>query len=218
MIEKRNIWGKLLFAEVFAIVFIVGFFPLSWHAITYSMLFTLLYITCVLNLERHRKVMLWLASSVLIVEWIATALSLPIITATSRGLNFVFFATIVFFLIKQIAEAKVVNSRVIFEAINSYLLLGILYAATLALTSQVDPGAFTFGGAAGTGDIDFIYYGFVTLTTLGSGDLLPLKPYSKSLSILISVSGQLYLAVILALLVSKYSNELRNGADKQRTE
>jgi hypothetical protein len=214
MVVNRNLWGKLLLVEVFAIVFVVGFFPVSWHAVTYSLLFTLLFITCALNLEQYKKVMLWLASSVLIVEWVATALELPLITAISRGLNFVFFATIVVFLIKQIAEAKVVSSRVIFEAINSYLLLGILYAVTLALTSQIDPGAFTFGGIGGTGDIDFIYYGFVTLTTLGYGDLLPLKPYSKSLSILISVSGQLYLAVILALLVSKYSNDMRRGSDK----
>jgi hypothetical protein len=51
---------------------------------------------------------------------------------------------------------------------------------------------------------DYLYHGFVNYTTLGYGDILPQVPFAKSLAILMSVSGQIYLAVIIAMLVGKY--------------
>ena len=53
---------------------------------------------------------------------------------------------------------------------------------------------------------DYLYYGFVTFSTLGYGDIVPLKPHAKALSLLISVTGQLYLAIIVATLVGKFSS------------
>jgi hypothetical protein len=53
---------------------------------------------------------------------------------------------------------------------------------------------------------EYIYYTFVTFTTLGYGDIIPLKPISKSLALLISISGQIYVAIIIAMLVGKYAS------------
>lgn len=52
---------------------------------------------------------------------------------------------------------------------------------------------------------DNIYYTFMAFTTTGYGDIAPTHPISKSLAVLISVSGQLYVAVIISMLVGKYA-------------
>jgi hypothetical protein len=52
-----------------------------------------------------------------------------------------------------------------------------------------------------------LYYSFVTIASLGYGDICPLKPYTRSLATLITVSGQFYIAIIVALLVGKFSSK-----------
>ena len=46
------------------------------------------------------------------------------------------------------------------------------------------------------------------MCTVGYGDIIPLEPYSRSITILISVTGQLYIAIIIAILVGKYSSQI----------
>jgi hypothetical protein len=53
----------------------------------------------------------------------------------------------------------------------------------------------------------YLYYGLVTLSTLGYGDIVPTMPFSKSLAILTSISGQLYIAIIIAMLVGKFASQ-----------
>jgi magnesium-transporting ATPase (P-type) len=98
--------------------------------------------------------------------------------------------------------------QVILEAINGYLLLGLVFTFLIGLMIQFDPLSFNFGRTE-TPLHDSMYFGFVTFATLGYGDLLPVKPYAKSLSILIGVCGQLYLAIIIALLVGKVSSQTK---------
>ena len=78
---------------------------------------------------------------------------------------------------------------------------------TKGLTATVNPARVSEINSALellTSRADFIYYSFVTMTTLGYGDITPLKSLARSLSIFFSVAGQLYLAFIIATLVGKY--------------
>ncbi len=63
---------------------------------------------------------------------------------------------------------------------------------------------------------EYIYYTFVTFTTLGYGDIVPLVPISKSLSLVISISGQFYIAIIIAMLVGKYAS--KTGPDNDSSD
>ncbi|RLD54311.1 MAG: hypothetical protein DRJ05_14905, partial [Bacteroidetes bacterium] len=60
----------------------------------------------------------------------------------------------------------------------------------------------------------YIYYTFVTISTLGYGDITPQGDIGKSLAILISVSGQLYIAIIIAMLVGKFSGNMAAKKEK----
>jgi len=204
---NKDLWGKLLLIEVFIFVFFIGFLPLHWQSYSYSFLYSLLLITSALNLDKHRTIMLRLAAAVIILEWLSTYLNLAILNSVSTLSNTIFFIFIGASLILQIARAKEINAKVILEAINAYLLLGIIFTLLIITTALNDPQAYNFSSSGVILVNDCIYYGFVTLSTLGYGDLLPLTPFSRSLALFTTLGGQLYLAVIIALLVGKFSSQ-----------
>jgi len=55
--------------------------------------------------------------------------------------------------------------------------------------------------------LERVYFTLITLTTTGYGDITPTAPISKSLSLLIAICGQFYVAVIVAIIVGKFSNQ-----------
>ena len=93
----------------------------------------------------------------------------------------------------------------ILGAIAAYLLIGLLFAQVFRLIAQWAPGAFLLHGAPRDYDTLvplFRYYSFVTLTTLGFGDLSPIHPLARSMTVLEALIGVLYPAVLIARLVS----------------
>lgn len=86
--------------------------------------------------------------------------------------------------------------------VAAYLLLGVAWAQAYSLVALLRPGAFSGATAASDGPRAFLYFSFVTLTTVGYGDVLPVHPAARSLAMLEAVTGPLYLAILLARLVS----------------
>src|SRR5262245_24197549 len=90
-------------------------------------------------------------------------------------------------------------------AIGAYLLIGLFFAQVFRLIAQWVPGAFLVHGVPLDYDTVvplFRYYSFVTLTTLGYGDLIPVHPVARSMTVLEALTGVLYPAVLIARLVS----------------
>lgn len=124
---------------------------------------------------------------------------------------FCFNIFIAVFMIRHIARSQQVTLTIILNAINGYLLIGILGAVLLTMASliqksffHIDISAIKFAGDATAGFHDYLYFSFVTLTTLGYGDITPVSPFAKSLTIVIAIIGQLYLTILIAMLVGKY--------------
>jgi voltage-gated potassium channel len=207
----KNYLNVLLLVEIFMLVFLTGFFPERLHQNLYVGLYAMLYLTTALEIDQHNKLTL-LAATVLIALSVASRIwEFPQLRAVTQILNSTFFIYIVISFIRQIAGAYTVDKRVILQAVNGYMLLGIIFTFLIGLMVQFDNNSFNFTAGTAGKPGDFLYYGFVTFATLGYGDFVPIKPYSKSLSILISVSGQLYLAVIIALLVGKFLSQSVRG-------
>jgi voltage-gated potassium channel Kch len=94
-------------------------------------------------------------------------------------------------------------------ALSLYLLLGLIFALVFAVIAELLPGSFHFAAirsadSAAKPLADMVYFSFVTLATLGYGDIVPLSSSAKGLAILEAIIGQMYLVVVVARLVSLY--------------
>ena len=94
-----------------------------------------------------------------------------------------------------------VNTHRIQGAIAVYLMLGLSWAFAYALVESYDPDSFNFIPVAATVMGDLVHFSFVTLTTLGYGDIVPLTPSARGLAALEALTGQLYLTILVARLV-----------------
>jgi hypothetical protein len=104
-------------------------------------------------------------------------------------------------------KAERVNSEQITSALSAYLLAGHVFGVCYWQVEQLRAGSsFAVGGvpvAAGALDLPTcVYFSFVTLATLGYGDIVPLSPTARGLAVSEAIIGQLYLAVLVARLVS----------------
>ncbi|HJS56867.1 MAG TPA: potassium channel family protein [Vicinamibacteria bacterium] len=103
-----------------------------------------------------------------------------------------------------------VDAERIFAALDAYLLAGLTFGVGYWLIETSLPGSFR-GSAPQLGLDDSIYFSFVTIATLGYGDIVPVSGPARALTILEAVGGQMYLAVLVARLVSLHAT--RGPAD-----
>ena len=109
-----------------------------------------------------------------------------------------------------------VSSNAIAGAAAGYLLLGFLWAAIFGLVEIAIPGSLTSHGVPvhqrddPLGDV--VYYSYVTLTTLGYGDIVPQPGPARSLAVLEAASGQLYIAIVVAGLIGRFATSRRDDA------
>ena len=101
-----------------------------------------------------------------------------------------------------------VDREHLYAGLSAYLLAGIFFGVFYWVLERTWSGSFAIPGEGAQSNFSLtaaIYYSFVTLTTLGYGDIVPRSEVGRGLAILEAVVGQLYLAVMIARLVSLYA-------------
>ena len=126
-------------------------------------------------------------------------------------INTLFFIIVTVALISQVSRAKEVKSSTLICAVNSYLLIGLSSTLLIAIVDLFAPNSFSNIIEEQDTFTAFIYFAFVTLTTLGYGDISPLTPLARSLSTFTALFGQLYLVIIMALIVGRCWSPFRPG-------
>jgi voltage-gated potassium channel len=201
--------GFLLFFTMITI-FVVPISPVEYLELLFTCSITGIIVFAVLSLKETSYYIKSFAIFSLLIVWVSFFISSTAFREGFRFVNFFFFLYLVFSLIKQISSIKTVTFKVIVDSITGYLLLGFTFSIIVAYISISVPGAYN---VSAIGDFHTkllnpihynIYYTFTTFTTTGYGDITPTHPLSKSLAVLISISGQLYLTVIIAMLIGKY--------------
>lgn len=118
---------------------------------------------------------------------------------------------------RQIAIGNNLSANRIIGAVCVYLMLGVIWALCYALLETIVPGSFegiAEHAASASWNPDWVYFSFVTLTTLGYGDILPQTFSARTLSYFEAIVGQFYLAVLVAGLVGAYLSEKQGQATK----
>ena len=100
-------------------------------------------------------------------------------------------------------HARLVDTEHLYAALSAYLLAGIFLGHFYWALEQIRPGSFAAAGNFSR--MSAIYFSFVTLATLGYGDIVPRTDVARGLAVFEGVGGQLFLAVLVARLISLYT-------------
>ena len=132
--------------------------------------------------------------------------SLAVISLVST-LMFLCFTLIT--LLRAVLRAETVTRDTIYGALSVYLLMAFVWGIAYLLLETLQPGGLSMDIARHPNHkvdwFDCMFYSFVTLTSLGYGDMVPISPQCRSLSVLEAVSGIMYVAVLVARLVGLYA-------------
>jgi len=121
--------------------------------------------------------------------------------------RFIFFFTFVSYvchrIMRKVIFSPVIDFNIIAGAVSVYILMALLFSFIFSLLHIIDPNSFRFPETHES-SIDFVYFSYVTITTLGYGEITPASPIARSLAMVLALIGQLYLTILVAILVSKF--------------
>ena len=140
--------------------------------------------------------LLWVAR--FFFEW----LKQPALSAVSLGLWTIMGLVAAAYALRFAFRATEVDTEHLYASLSAYLLAGIFFGSFYWVLEQISPGTFQTNGAFTR--MSGIYFSFVTLATLGYGDIVPRTDVARGLAIVEGVGGQLFLAVLVARLVALY--------------
>jgi len=177
------------------------------------MLITLLLLCAVLSVAGGQRALVGvvLVAPAVIGEWLNYWQPELLIYVVTRGVGLLFIGFVVVQLLRFIVYARRVDSEVLCAAIAGYLLSGFAWSLAYALLGRLDPNSFVFtlGPKSGQSMNGFtgLYFSFITLSTVGYGDIIPVSEVARMLAIVEAMFGMFYMALLIARLVSLYSSK-----------
>jgi len=204
----------LLFSISFIVFFYAFIIESDFDDWIFDVLLSALILSCIssLNFRKKKFVRLSYFSSVtLLFLWTDHFVNSQWSRILSSVVLTLFLIYITYSMISNVARNKEVTEVILLNAINSYLLLGLIASFLFILTDasyqelfNMSDSIINFTNTNEPKIYDYIYYSYITLTTVGYGDATPVVPIAKSLAMMVSLSGQLYLTILVAMLVGKY--------------
>src|SRR5215471_874655 len=178
-----------------------------------SVLFSLVLVAAVIAIAKRKRTLaiaLALAVPAITARWINNFRPDLVHPAVFLVLALLLLAFVIGHLLHFILHAPVVTVEVLCASIAAYLMLGLMWTVAYWLVDQVTPGgAFSFNtsrGAQSMNGFTGFYFSFITLSTVGYGDITPVSRAARWLAAMEAMTGLLYVAVLIARLVSVYSS------------
>ncbi len=209
-IFKNPIFDYTLTLFLFLLFFVIPVFPKALHGWLFNIVGTLIYVNLILIVNAYRSQVAITVFILFMADWLLFFLGGHALGTVSAFLNILLFLFIVAFFINGLARTKKVSMKSILHAINGYLLLGVIAAIGFDVIMLHNPEAITFPFHAYETEgvasrfAEFQYFGLCTLTTLGYGDITPVSFMARSFATMVTMCGQMYLTIIIALLVGKF--------------
>ncbi len=203
-----------------ALVAMLAFLPLlaPWPLLM-SSIASLVLLTGLLAVLRDRPFRLAVISALVVglpLRWMAQfwGNSTPVLLLLSHATIAITFAILEIVVLVRILTHSRVTRQSVIGAICGYVILGFLFAFVYAVLTYFNSNAINVGGQPlGVEQVsnvqrhlsELVYFSFITLTTVGYGDIVPVSPIARSTVILEALAGQLYLAAFVARLIGAMS-------------
>jgi len=175
---------------------------------------TLVLMSAVLAIGSRREtlaVAIVLVVPALLAKWVEQVRPDLLPPGTFQAAGILFVAYVVTHLLRSILRAPRVDSEVLCAGIGTYLMLGVLWMLGYVLVARVAPDSFAFNvGSVSSRSMDgfnALYFSFVTLSTVGFGDIVPVSGAARMLAMTEAIAGLFYMTLLIARLVAIYSAE-----------
>jgi hypothetical protein len=213
--------GLAIFATLALFTLVVGAPLLTATPRIADLLHTIVIVSLIMIAGRSRRALVAvaiLAVPAITVRWIMHGDDASAARLVDYFSDLAIFGFVLALMVRQIFNTRRVGAITLLLAVNCYLVIGVIWAGAYILCEKLAPGSFS--GAVGEGQfvgLDLYYYSFVTLTTLGYGDILPVSPAARSLALAEVIIGVMFTGVIVARLIGAYANRPHaeaGGADR----
>ena len=221
MVNKMySIRFELFFFSQLAVLFGSLIFPELFFEKILSPILFIFNIAAGILLLSKKRVLVWFCFLLLILNTILFGTDLftspksAVFSFTRFTSYFLFYVIVTKEIIKQVWLSKTVNKTVIIGLICGYVSLGLIGFFICMSIELSHPGSFHFQSTeliSGPDSVveDVMYFSYMTLITIGYGDIYPITVLAKKASILIGLVGQFYLVIITAIVVGKYLNQIQ---------
>ncbi len=179
-----------------------------------DIVFSLLLISGAVSVSGRRSTFLLIsvvATAALLVRWVSWLAPSDFLEQAGAASLLASLGLLSLVVLAQVFRKGPVTPHRVLGAIAVYLLLGLTWGSAYELLALTQPGAFAGSGIEVTTSSPWLYYSFVTLTTVGYGDISPVHSVARSLAMLEALTGQLYPAILLARLVSLEVESRKQG-------
>jgi len=215
LITNRDEGLQILLFLLTIIIFLI--YPLHVKGITNFVLvkifFSLLTITGIWAVSKNKSHLI-MVSFVSILklgfDWYRTVSDDMWVVITSLVLTILFNGMLSLFVLLRTLAPGPVNLFRVQGSVVVYLLMGLFFASVYTLIFAIEPSAFTFSKPPENLELSqasLTYFSFITLTTIGYGDIQPTLPFSQSAAMMEGLVGQLFPAILIARLVSQSLQE-----------
>jgi hypothetical protein len=207
----------------FAVSPLLGSF--SWAKLTLSIILILVMISALLSIRGQTRIFrigLILGSATLVAMLANDVIGITAAHPYATVFEFAFMAVLAVAIFINVLRSERVTMDTVLGACCVYLMLGMVWAGIYNLIETFIPGSFDFGGLAeptpvgslGESEMSrLFYFSFITMTTVGYGDVTPLSPTARTFAALHGLVGQLYIAIVVARLVGLEISNRMSGKD-----
>ncbi len=204
-----------LFLSALAVTFVAAPFEIQfWDGDLFEVAqLTVVLLSALLAVGGRHKTLAWglaLALPALVGKWINHWWPELIHDALFIAPALLFFMYVVFHLLRFILRAPRIDSEVLCAGVAGYLMLGLLWTSAYLFVSRMSPDSFAFTAGPASSHtmtgLTALYYSLITLTTVGYGDIVPISGAARMLAATEAMTGTLYMAVLVARLVSLHSS------------
>ena len=212
---RRNFKGDRTYCLLLSLLFAILLTPVldrdGWRRMV---LVAVTFIPVVISVVRLSQIKIWVWPSVLLVLGnvifvvAGNTFRSRALTGIRWGFLAAFFALTAAGLFSYLRNSRSVAQAQLYTAVSIYLLLGLLWTTLYLAMDAFYPGSIRIGSLPADRQTELLYFSLITLSTIGYGDIVPLSGEARILAALEGVTGVLYIAITVALLVSRFRREL----------
>jgi len=206
---------EIFFLSILSILFGGTFFSeIFFHKVITQILYLINIAAGVILIYKNRKLMLFFMALLAIVILINILLyfvktEIENYEFIRLAIYFVFYLIVTYELMKQVWQATVISKNVIIGVMCGYFCLGLIGLFMFIAIEMLHPSSFNGigGGESGIDQESLLYFSYVTLLSIGYGEITPLTLLARKASLLTGFLGQFYLVILTAVIVGKYINQ-----------